>query len=96
MQLLPPLEEARSLDQAVEVIAISEREWRVSDPTKVERDGMALLGFVELVDTTYEVTVIGEPRRRLYYASLEESVLALAERSKMVAAAASLPESACA
>ena len=87
-----------STDQVtpVEVIALSDREWRVSDPTKVERDGMALLGFVELVEATYEVTVLGEPRRRLYFGSFEESVHALAERSKAIMAAASQPESACA
>ena len=87
-----------SLDQvtAVEVIAISEREWRVSDPTKVERDGLALLGFVELVGTTYEVTVLGEPRRRQYFGSLEESVSALSARPSLALRPTRVPESACA
>jgi len=73
MQPLTPLDQISS----VEVIAISEREWRISDPTKSERDGLALLGFVELVDSTYEVTVLGEPGRRYYFSSFEESVRAL-------------------
>jgi len=76
MQSLTPLDQV----SPVEVIAISEREWRISDPTKVERDGLALLGFVELVGATYEVTVLGEPGRRYYFGSLEESVRELAQR----------------
>lgn len=48
----------------VEVIALSPREWRVSDPTKVERDGRALIGFVEHVGAQYEVTALCDPRKR--------------------------------
>ena len=50
--------------ETAEVVAISAREWRVSDPRKIERDGLALVGFVELVGETYEATSLGDPTHR--------------------------------
>jgi hypothetical protein len=45
----------------VVVVEISDGEWRVSDLTCREEDGMAVLGFIERTDLGYEATVIHEP-----------------------------------
>ena len=45
----------------LELIAISETEWRVSDPAVDDEDALALLGFVQRVGAGFEVTSIGHP-----------------------------------
>ena len=65
---------------AVDVIALSPGEWRVSDPAKVERDGRALLGFIERVGGQYEVTALCDPRERSRCGSFDEALRELAQR----------------
>ncbi|MCU1544279.1 MAG: hypothetical protein JWM50_2144 [Microbacteriaceae bacterium] len=57
----------------LEIIAISDAEWRVSDPSRRQDDALCLVGFVQRVDDVFEVTLIGRPRERLYFASFDEA-----------------------
>jgi hypothetical protein len=57
----------------LEIIAISDAEWRVSDPSRRQDDALCLIGFVQRVDNLFEVTSIGRPRERLYFPSFDEA-----------------------
>jgi hypothetical protein len=64
---------AQMTDSAVTgltVFALSDTEWRISDAARPESDGLAVLAFVELVDSLYEVTELERPWRRTYFSSL--------------------------
>jgi hypothetical protein len=64
------------------VFALSDTEWRISDATRPESDGLALLAFVQRVGSLYEVTELAKPSRRTYFTSLSAAVgmLSLATR----------------
>jgi hypothetical protein len=53
------------------VFALSDTEWRISDPSRHPDDARSLLGFVQRTNTMYEVTVIGRPRERHYSESFD-------------------------
>jgi hypothetical protein len=57
----------------LEIIPISESEWRVSDPRRRYDDALCLVGFVQRIDGAFEVTVIGRPRERQYFRSFGEA-----------------------
>jgi hypothetical protein len=57
----------------LEIIPISDSEWRVSDPRRRHDDALCLVGFVQRVEGAFEVTVIGRPREREYFRSLGEA-----------------------
>jgi hypothetical protein len=61
----------------VEVIAISRDEWRISDPSKVEHDGLSLLGFVQRVEDAFEVTEMHRPLVRTYVHSFHAAIQVL-------------------
>jgi hypothetical protein len=56
------------------VFALSDTEWRISDATRPESDGLALLAFVQRVGSLYEVTELANPSRRTYFSSLSAAV----------------------
>ncbi|MFF1573105.1 hypothetical protein ACFVWR_10170 [Leifsonia sp. NPDC058292] len=58
----------------LEIVEISATEWRVSDAQASEHDALALLGFVQQVRNTYEVTEIGRPGMRLRFSTFDEAL----------------------
>jgi hypothetical protein len=58
----------------LEVISLSEDEWRVSDPARIERDGISLVGFIKRVDGAFEVTQLGFPQEHLRFSTLAMAV----------------------
>jgi hypothetical protein len=62
------------------VIPISDREWRVSDPTRRNDDALCLIGFIERIADLYETTRIGAPRERRQFPTLSAALAHLAER----------------
>ena len=56
------------------VLAISNTEWRVSDPRRRDDDALCLIGFVQQVDDVFETTQIGRPRERHYFHTLQHAV----------------------
>lgn len=61
------------------MVAISPTQWRVSDATKDESDGMALLGFVERINQNkFEVTTLGRPCDSTYLPSFKAALDSLA------------------
>ena len=56
------------------VFALSNTQWRISDATRPESDGLALLAFVEQVGSLYEVTELAKPSRRTYFSSLSAAL----------------------
>jgi hypothetical protein len=57
----------------LEIIRISDCEWRVSDPRRRDDDALCLIGFIQRVDDVFEVTLIGRPRDRHYFRSFGEA-----------------------
>jgi len=53
--------------------ALSTTEWRVCDRTLDEDDHLSILGFIELRNRKYEVTLMSAPRERLVFESLTEA-----------------------
>jgi hypothetical protein len=53
---------------------ISGTEWRVTDPSRREDDALCLIGFVQLIGDLFEVTKIGAPRERHYFATMDEAM----------------------
>lgn len=58
----------------LEVVALSDTEWRISDAARPECDGLALVAFVQRVGSLYEVTELAKPSRRTYFDSLPAAV----------------------
>ena len=58
----------------LEVLPVTEHEWRVSDPARIERDGISLVGFITRVDDMFEVTQLGSPQEHLRFSSLAMAV----------------------
>ena len=58
----------------VAVVEISQGEWRVSDLTCREEDGMAVLGFIEQTNLGYEATGIHEPAVAHAFSSFARAV----------------------
>jgi hypothetical protein len=70
-------ESSRVVDD-VKIIPLSATEWRISDATKDERDGLSLLGFVEKTGGLYEITRLGHPREHMHVSSFTAAIDALA------------------
>jgi hypothetical protein len=60
------------------VIALSETEWRISDPNRRSDDARSLIGFIQLIHHRYEITVIGRPGQRHYTHSFDAAIHYLA------------------
>ncbi|MCU1404684.1 MAG: hypothetical protein JWQ43_987 [Glaciihabitans sp.] len=58
----------------LQVITLSDHEWRISDPSRSQRDAISLLGFVQQVGSRFELTALGAPRVRTYFDSLDDAV----------------------
>jgi hypothetical protein len=58
------------------VIALSEADWRISDPSRRSDEPLSLVGFIQRTNELFEVTVIGRPWERHYYGSFDEALLA--------------------
>lgn len=64
----------------VRITELSPTEWRVSDAAIADDDPSALLGFIQLVGDTYEVTNLGRLRERSYFSSFDRATASLASR----------------
>lgn len=61
----------------VEITALSATEWRVADHAIEHDDPAALLGFIQIVGSAYEVTNLGRPRERAYFSSFDRATASL-------------------
>ncbi|MCY7289374.1 MAG: hypothetical protein LH624_14290 [Cryobacterium sp.] len=59
---------------------LSPTEWRISDPLIADGDPAALVGFIQRVDDTFEVTNFGRPRERSYFSSFDRATASLTLR----------------
>jgi hypothetical protein len=73
-----PVSQTAGLD----VLALSETEWRVSDPTRRADDALCLIGFIQRVGRVFEVTVLGRPRERHYCGSFDAALHCLVAASR--------------
>ena len=72
---------ALPLDLAdVEITELSPTEWRVADHSIEHDDPTALLGFIQIVGSAYEVTNLGRPRERAYFTSFDRATASLLPR----------------
>jgi hypothetical protein len=60
------------------VVPISDTEWRVSDPACRSDDARCVVGFVQQIDRVFEATRISTPTSRSYFSSLSAAIAALA------------------
>jgi hypothetical protein len=58
----------------LQLTPLSGTEWRVSDPRRREDDALCLVGFVQFIGGLFEVTKIGEPRERHYFATMDQAM----------------------
>jgi hypothetical protein len=58
----------------VAVVQIADGEWRVSDPTHPEEDGLSILGVIESTRLGYETTNVRDPAVRHAFATLDMAV----------------------
>ncbi|GGE87295.1 hypothetical protein [Mycetocola zhadangensis] len=65
---------SRQRPAGLEVVAVAEHEWRVSDPTRAELGSIPLIGFVREIDHLFEVTRLGCPLERLRFESLAMAI----------------------
>jgi hypothetical protein len=70
-------ERAKTIIDAVEVLAISTTEWRIRDNDRPQSDATSLLGFICRVGDLYEVVEIGKPMNRSYFATFGAALSAL-------------------
>ena len=71
---------APATDPDVEITAISPTEWRIADHAIEHDDPNALLGFIQIVGTAFEVTNLGRPRERAYFTSFDRATASLLTR----------------
>ena len=64
----------------VEITPISPTEWRVADHAIQHDDPSALLGFIQIVGSAFEVTNLGRPRERAYFSSFDRATASLLTR----------------
>ena len=64
----------------VEITAISPTEWRIAAQAIEHDDPNALLGFIQIVGTAFEVTNLGRPRERAYFTSFDRATASLLPR----------------
>ena len=67
LELAPRLED-------IELLPLSDHEWRVSDNALTEREGFGLLGFVERTVEGYEVMRLGAPLERVTVPSMPAAI----------------------
>ncbi|MDN4615304.1 hypothetical protein P5G50_12690 [Leifsonia sp. F6_8S_P_1B] len=58
----------------LEVLEISEREWRISDTAVMSLGEPPVRGFIRALDSMFEVTEIGRPGRRTYYRDFDAAL----------------------
>lgn len=64
----------------VEITELSPTEWRVADHAIEHDDPTALLGFIQIVGSAFEVTNLGRPRERAYFTSFDRATASLLTR----------------
>ncbi|PRY67464.1 hypothetical protein B0I08_10671 [Glaciihabitans tibetensis] len=63
--------------QRLEVMELSDHEWRVCDADLPQGDAQRVLGYVEKRGWHYELTRLRSPGERLRFGSLTDSLAAL-------------------
>lgn len=66
----------------VDVVALSDNEWRVSDHRIPESEGRSLIGYIQKVGELFEATRLDSPWERSYFQSLEAAVADLQTEGK--------------
>jgi hypothetical protein len=80
-QALPAAPPVQTIELAdVEITPISPTEWRVADHAIQHDDPTALLGFIQIVGSAFEVTNLGRPRERAYFSSFDRATASLLTR----------------
>lgn len=72
--------DAAPVPSDVEITAISKTEWRIAEHAIEHDDPHALLGFIQIVGTAFEVTNLDRPRERAYFTSFDRATASLLTR----------------
>jgi hypothetical protein len=64
----------RFIRLGLEVMEISEREWRISDTSVMSLGEPPVRGFIRALDGMFEVTEIGRPGRRTYFRDFDAAL----------------------
>ena len=73
--------EQELINEQMDLVQLSDHEWRVSDRRKPECDGLSVIGFIERVGDAFEVTRLEEPDSRSRHSTLDRGVRYLAHCS---------------
>lgn len=68
-------------DHNISLTELSPTEWRVSNAALAEDDPAGLLGFIQKIQTVYEVTNLRVLRERSYFSSFDRAAASLVPRS---------------
>ena len=66
-----------SFAKNTDIVALSETEWRIGDTPEGGLNLTLLRGFVVKLGDVFEVSEIGSPRLRRYYATFDDAVTSL-------------------
>jgi hypothetical protein len=75
------------VDESLEVIALSDHEWRVCDGRIDPSDASRLLGFIELENGSYEVLKLGRSRGRETFDRFAAALASVGELAALPSAA---------
>lgn len=65
----------------IEVLPLSDHEWRVNDQVRAESEGLGVVGFIERRGDAFEATRLGAPKERTSFSELSTAALFLARAS---------------
>lgn len=78
--MIDPVAEDATLLTRIGFTELSPTEWRVSDRSLADSDPSALLGFIQRVGDSYEVTDLHRLRERKYFTSFDRAAASLRPR----------------
>jgi hypothetical protein len=67
-----------ALHKGLEVMELSDNEWRICDAAMDETDAMRVLGFLEQRAGYFELTLMNRPHRRELFGSFDSAIAAIA------------------
>jgi hypothetical protein len=71
-----------ALHEGLEIMELSENEWRICDAAVDENDAMRVLAFLEQRAGYFELTSMNRPHRRERFGSFDSAITAMMIRAR--------------
>jgi hypothetical protein len=72
-----------ALHQGLEIMELSDNEWRICDAAMDENDATRVLGFLEQRAGYFELTSMNRPHRRERFGSFDSAIAAMTIRTRL-------------